>query len=222
MSGRAGRAPWVPLVLLVVAGLGADMPGTSGLIDAASVVPGLEVALAYSTADNFLGRDVYGELNTCFLQVQAATMLKAAATALALTRPDLHLYAYDCARPVSVQEQMWAVVKGTPQQGYVADPAVGSVHNLGCAIDLTLADSRGPLDMGTSFDFFGEAAQPRAERKLLLAGTLSGAQIANRLVLREVMVRAGFFPLDHEWWHFDCMPGSEARKRFTPVGATPR
>lgn len=204
-------------LLLLGASLAADAPQ---LVDAATVVPGLQVSLAYSTPDNFLGRDVYGELETCRLQSDAARMLAAAATSLAATRPELRLRALDCARPLAVQEQMWAIVKGTPQQGYVADPttAVGSVHNYGCAIDLTLAGADGrELDMGTPFDFFGEAAQPRKERELLLAGKLTHEQVANRLVLREVMVRAGFHPLDHEWWHFDCLPGPEARKRYPRI-----
>jgi zinc D-Ala-D-Ala dipeptidase len=116
-----------------------------------------------------------------------------------------------------VQKLMWEVVEGTPQQGFVTDPATGSVHNLGCAVDIGLADQDGPIDMGTPFDFSGEAAGPRDERKLLLDGTLSTEQVANRLVLREVMMRAGYTPLDHEWWHFDCLPGAQARKVFRPV-----
>ena len=145
-------------------------------------------------------------------------MLAAADAGLRAAHPELRLHAYDCARPHEVQEQMWAVVKGTDQQGYVADPAAGSIHNFGCAIDLTLADSGGaPLDMGTPFDVFGEAAQPRRERDLLIRGTLTGAQVANRLLLREAMLRAGFLPLDHEWWHFDCAPSAEARRRYTMI-----
>lgn len=71
---------------------------------------------------------------------------------------------------------------------------------------LTLAgpDDR-PLDMGTPFNDFGEAAQPRAQ------------QVANRLVLRGVVVRAGLYPLDHEWWHFDCAPRAEARRRYPRI-----
>jgi zinc D-Ala-D-Ala dipeptidase len=207
--------PLTPLLLPLL--LFGAAPPSSPLIDAATVVPGLQVALAYSTSDNFLGKDVYGDLETCFLQPVAAEQLRQAAVALSASHPALHLYAYDCARPVRVQQQMWEVVKGTPQQGFVADPATGSVHNLGCAVDIGLADQHGPIDMGTTFDFFGEAAGPRHERKLLLSGALSAAQVANRLILREVMVRAGYLPLDHEWWHFDCMAGAEARRQFQPM-----
>jgi D-alanyl-D-alanine dipeptidase len=202
------------------AGAGEPAPQTSTLVDAATVVPGLQVELKYSTTDNFLHRDVYGDLVTCRLQPEAAAMLKVAAERLASAHPGWFLHAYDCARPHSVQLAMWEIVKDTPQRGYVADPTsvVGSIHNYGCAVDLTVADGSGkPLDMGTPFDFFGTAAQPRHERELLLDGTLSHAQVANRLALREAMVGAGFFPLDHEWWHFDCATGTVARQRYTKI-----
>jgi D-alanyl-D-alanine dipeptidase len=205
------------MLLLLALSRAAAPPASTDLVDAATLVPGLQVALAYSTADNFLHRDVYGELETCRLQSDAAKMLATAAQALQTTRPDLHLLALDCARPYHVQQEMWKLVVGTPQQGYVADPASGSIHNFGCAIDLTLANAEGPLDMGTPFDFFGDAAQPRQERALLLSGRLTGTQVANRLVLREAMLRAGFLPLDNEWWHFDCATGSEARKRYARI-----
>lgn len=197
--------------------LAAAPPVRDEVVDAAAVVPELQVELKYSTPDNFLGRDVYGALEVCILQRDAAEMLAAAATALRAAHPDLRLHVYDCARPYRVQLAMWQLVKGTPQQGYVADPTTGgsSVHNHGCAVDLTVATAAGvPLDMGTPFDHFGVEAQPRAERELLLAGKLSHLQIANRLILREAMLRAGFYPLDNEWWHFDCAPAAVARQRY--------
>ena len=202
------------MIAWVAAALAAEPP----LVDAHVVIPMLQVELKYSTSDNFLHEDVYGDFATCQLREDAAAMLSAADMGLRAAHPDLRLHAYDCARPHHVQEQMWVVVKGTPQQGYVADPASGSIHNYGCAIDLSLADAAGaPLDMGTPFDFFGQAAQPRHERELLQSGTLTGAQVANRLILREAMLRAGFLPLENEWWHFDCAPAAEVRRRYSMI-----
>jgi zinc D-Ala-D-Ala dipeptidase len=199
----------------------ADLAEQPGLVDAAQVVPGLGVELKYSTSDNFIGKDVYGDLEKCYLQKEAAAMLKKAADALSAMRPDLTLLAYDCVRPVSVQRIMWDVVRGTPQQNYVANPntKTGSIHNYGCAVDLTLASKKEgkPLDLGTPFDFFGQAAQPRHEFTLLRQGKLSHAQWANRLLLREVMVRAGFIPIASEWWHFNCAPNHVARKKYKKV-----
>jgi D-alanyl-D-alanine dipeptidase len=189
-----------------------------GLVDAATVVTELQVDLRYATADNFLGRPVYGDLRACYLQKDAAAMLARAQELLMRAHPEWRLRVLDCARPVWVQREMWKLVKGTPQQGYVANPDQRSVHNFGCAVDLTVATRDGAaLDMGTAFDFFGELAHPEHELALLEQGRLRPEQVANRLALREVMVRAGFRPLRHEWWHFDCASQKDTRRRYREI-----
>jgi D-alanyl-D-alanine dipeptidase len=161
---------------------------------------------------------VYGDVKICWLQKDAAKMLARAADALRKTHPELRLHAYDCARPLRVQREMWKIVKGTKHQPYVADPDKGSMHNFGCAVDLTLARQAGAaLDMGTPFDFFGPAAHVDGEAAMRDDGTLTADQLANRLILREVMVRAGFRPLANEWWHFDCASHADTRKRYSII-----
>jgi D-alanyl-D-alanine dipeptidase len=197
-----------------------DLSRFPGLVDAAAKIPSLQVDLKYATSDNFLRRNVYGDIRTCYLVDDAATMLARAQGALASSHPELRLRAYDCARPHRVQLEMWTIVRHTKQRPYVADPTskLGSMHNYGCAIDLTLARADGtPLDMGTPFDHFGEAAHPAKEAMLLLAGKLTADQVANRLLLRETMVRAGFLPLDHEWWHFNCASPKVALRKYVRV-----
>lgn len=186
-----------------------------GLVDAATRVPELQVDLRYATPENILGRAVYGDLRTCYLQERAADMLARAQALLVRAHPEWRLRVYDCARPRWVQRAMWKLVAGTPQQAYVANPARGSIHNFGCAVDLTVATRDGtPLDMGTPFDLFGPRARPDREIALLASGALTAEQVANRLVLRQVMLRAGFRMLANEWWHFDCAPQTEARQRY--------
>ena len=196
----------------------ATSAGPEGLVDAQALSPEIQVELKYATADNFLGRDVYqGQIDRCWLQPEAAEMLKRASGFLRARDPTLRLHVYDCARPVSVQRQMWALVEGTAQAPYVANPnrGAGSIHNYGCAVDLTLADAAGaPLEMGTAFDHFGPEAEPVRELDLRVKGRLTAAQLANRLLLREVMARAGFLPLANEWWHFNCATPKETRRRF--------
>jgi D-alanyl-D-alanine dipeptidase len=191
----------------------------AGLVDAAGVVPELVVELKYSTPDNFMKRDVYGALERCFLQPEVADMLKAAAARLRAQRPDLRLLAYDCARPQRVQRIMWDLLRGRPEQRYVADPnKSGSVHSLGCAVDVSLADAEGQaLDMGSAYDHMGRESQPRHEVVLRLEGKLSADALANRLLLRHAMVAAGFYAFNHEWWHFECLPAREAFRRYRPV-----
>ena len=89
---------------------------------------------------------------------------------------------------------MWKV---KPDANYVADPARGSRHNRGAAVDVTLVDNNGQeLEMGTGFDDFS----PRAH---LDAAGLTDAAQKNRKLLRDVMERHGFKPLRTEWWHYD-------------------
>jgi D-alanyl-D-alanine dipeptidase len=101
---------------------------------------------------------------------------------------------WDCYRPSAVQQQMW---NAAPAPGYVADPRLGSNHNRGAAIDLTLVDARGrDLWMPTDFDEFsprahGNAPAPKAAAR-------------NRKILRDAMAAEGFLPLLTEWWHFDA------------------
>lgn len=188
-----------------------------GLVDASRIAPGLQVELKYATKDNFTKINLYGDFKTCYLVREAAEMLRKAQENLSAYNPDLSLKAYDCLRPRRVQRVMWNKVKGTPMQSYVANPytKTASIHNYGCAVDVTLSRKDGrPLDMGTDFDFFGKASQPRHEIKSFKAGKLTGEQYANRLLLREVMVRAGFIPISNEWWHFNCAAPREVRRRY--------
>jgi D-alanyl-D-alanine dipeptidase len=206
------------MLLLQTLSVAQTLAQRADLVDAASVVPGLQVELRYAGADNFMHEAVYGDLAVCYLAKDAAQMLARAAAALAAAHPDLRLHVWDCARPASIQRRMWAIVKGTPAQPYVADPAKGSIHGYGCAVDITVASAAGaPLDMGTPHDFFGRRAEPSAELELLERGELRPEQVANRLILREAMLRAGFHVLANEWWHFDCATQAETRRRFRMI-----
>jgi D-alanyl-D-alanine dipeptidase len=200
--------------------LRARLEARKDMVNVAPLVPGARVEMKYSTRDNFLGADVYGELDQCFLNRDAAKMLARANRALKKVRPKLRLLLYDCVRPVSVQRRMWDLVKDTPKRRYVASPQTepGSMHNYGCAVDLTLADARGrPLDMGTPFDHLGRLAEPRHELEYRKSGKLTAEQLANRLLLRSVMVRAGFYVIPNEWWHFNCAKKEEVVSRYRKV-----
>jgi len=186
-----------------------------GLVNIHSQAPDILVELKYSTLDNFLSADTYGELEDCYLQPKAATMLKTAQAILKKSHPELSLLVYDGARPRSIQRKMWDLVVDTPSEDYVANPDRGSVHNFGSAVDLTIATLEGkPLDMGTAFDYFGKLAQPRHEAQFLKAGKLTQEHIDNRLLLRKVMTQAGFKSISIEWWHFNAVPVKVARAEY--------
>ena len=189
-----------------------------GLVNIQTLSPDILVELKYSGTDNFLGKDTYGDLERCYLQPKAAAMLSTAQALLKKSHPELTLLVYDGTRPRSVQRKMWALVAGTPSQGYVANPDRGSIHNFGSAVDLTIAtvDSI-PLDMGTPFDFFGKLAQPRYEEQFLKEGKLTKTQVENRRLLRQVMTEAGFKPISNEWWHFNAVSAKVARSTYQIV-----
>jgi zinc D-Ala-D-Ala dipeptidase len=191
---------------------------SQGLMDVQSVDPSILVSLKYSTTDNFVGKDVYGCLSNCFLQKAVAEKLKNASQILQKNKPNLRLLVYDGARPLAVQKILWESLpqyKPLVRKTFVADPAIGSIHNYGSAVDLTLADSAGqPLDMGTKYDFFGELAYPKFEKKYLAEGKLTEQQIENRKLLRNTMKLAGFTPIEYEWWHFNAVSRAKAKQLY--------
>jgi zinc D-Ala-D-Ala dipeptidase len=191
-----------------------------GLVNIQELDSTLAVELKYSTTDNFVHRDVYGDLTRAYMQPEIARKLVRANSILQQGFPGYRLLVYDAARPNSVQYILWEALdslkipeRQKPQ--YVADPRIGSIHNFGCAVDLTIADDKGaPLDMGTPYDFFGPRAYPRMEQQMLREGKLTQAQLANRRILREAMTQAGFSVNPTEWWHFDGMSRRAAKARY--------
>ncbi|OQS41621.1 M15 family metallopeptidase [Chromobacterium haemolyticum] len=168
-------------------------------------IDGVRLDLRYACANNFVGRNLYGGAAPALLHRRAAERLAMAARELRRQRPGFHLRVFDALRPGRVQRVLWDIVKDTPQRIYVADPARGSIHSFGMAVDLSVEDDGGrELNMGTGFDDFTELAQPQRESELRRTGRLSEAQLANRLLLRHCMSQAGFSGIATEWWHFEA------------------
>jgi D-alanyl-D-alanine dipeptidase len=192
-----------------------------GLLEVKKEIPEVLVDLKYHSTDNFMKKNVYGCLNTAFLQKEVIDKLKKAIVLLQKSHPGYHFLIYDAARPLSIQWVLWNTLSDLPpkeRQKYVADPKEHSIHNYGSAIDITLVDANGkPLDMGTKYDFFGELAYPNKEKQFLANGRLSQKAYQNRLLLRNVMKNAGFIPIDFEWWHFNAFSRKEAKRRFKVV-----
>lgn len=176
-----------------------DSNAASGTLPLVMVAhPAITLDLAYAGVGNFAGRAFYAEARA-LLRPEAAAALYLAADMVA--RLGLRLVLLDAYRPVAVQRMFWDI---RPDPMYVADPAIGSDHSRGTAVDLTLADAAGALDMGTAFDAAVEQSHHgRAD--------IAAAAIGNRLILRGVMEAAGFLANPHEWWHY-ALPG---RPEFT-------
>ena len=189
-----------------------------GLVDIQKLDPTIGVDLKYSTTDNFIKEDVYSDLERAYLQPMTAQKLVKANQALQKINPNYRLLVYDAARPRSVTVIFWNKMSYLPynrREDFVADPKKGSIHNFGCAVDLTIADQNNqPLDMGTIFDFCGELAEPRREAKMLKEGKLNKQHLTNRHLLRKVMTEAGFTGIETEWWHYNAMPREQAKAKY--------
>lgn len=188
-----------------------------------SSLPYITLDLRYAGPRNICGCDLYRGEREAWLRLEAHRALAAAAQALAQLRPGWGFRVFDAARPLSVQRRLFAQVAGTPQQAYVADPAHGSPHNYGLALDLALQDAgREELDHGTPFDSFEPLAQPQLEEAFLQQGRLSREQVERRRLLRRAMQTGGFRPHPLEWWHFDLpINMEEVRARFQLIPGDP-
>lgn len=183
-----------------------------------SAIAGIAVDLRYAGPRNFVGRDLYGSLDCAWLHQVAADGLAAAVACLAQQAPGHRLLVLDALRPHRVQVQLWQYLDGSGLRQYVADPALGSIHSFGMALDVTLlgADGR-ELDMGSGFDEMSELSHPRLEAAHLASGVLTPAQVQHRELLRGVLAAGGFKGIDNEWWHFDMLDRQHVRQHFTRV-----
>ena len=184
-----------------------------GYVDVQDEDPTIKVSLMYSRPDNFTGKILYKDLKEAFLHPQAAKALAKAQKELKRFRPDLSLIVFDAARPMSIQQQMWDVVKGTSKNIYVSNPANGGgLHNYGFAVDVSICDEKGDtIPMGTLIDHMGKEAHPEYETSMLAKGKISKEAVNNRKLLRRVMSAGGFRVLKTEWWHFNLKTRAQVK-----------
>ena len=161
--------------------------------------PDFVYELKYATPDNFLKQAVY-DCGECYLRKSTAEALVKANEAFKQLGYRIKLF--DCYRPLSVQKKMWKILPGTH---YVANPAKGSKHNRGAAVDLTLVDAQGKeLNMGTPFDFFGKEAHHTYTQ-------YSKEVLENRKLLKETLDKFNFKSIYSEWWHYEYRPEMQSK-----------
>lgn len=154
----------------------------------------IKLDIRYAASNNFVGKPVYPEARA-FLQRPAAEALLRVHKLL--KKQGLGLVIFDGYRPWTITKLFWEVVS-LDQRKFVADPATGSKHNRGCAIDLSIYDLKtgALLDMPSGYDEFTERASPDYKGATEL-------QTKNREMLRSLMEAEGFTVNPNEWWHFD-------------------
>jgi D-alanyl-D-alanine dipeptidase len=164
------------------------------LVDLARIDPAIRFDIAYAGRNNFMGLKLY-ERSAAYLQRPAAEAL--GRVQKALEAKGYGLLVHDAYRPWFVTWMFW---EATPPEShmFVADPAKGSRHNRGCAVDLTLYDLKTgqPVEMPSRYDEM--SGRSYAD---FIGGT--SAQRAHRQTLRDAMVAEGFEVYPEEWWHFD-------------------
>lgn len=153
--------------------------------------------MRYATKNNFLKEQVYN-CDECYLRYKTAKSLINANNDF--IKKGFRIKLYDCYRPLDIQKKMWKIVS---DPNYVADPAKGSIHNRGGAVDISLVDSnRKDVDMGTDFDFFGKEA---AHQYTGFSDSINN----NRLLIKSIMIQNNFKIFDSEWWHYNLVDSNK-------------
>jgi len=164
------------------------------LVELTKLDKSIKLDIRYATADNFVGRPVYTEARA-FLQRPAAEGV--VRVNQKLKERELGIVIFDGYRPWSITKLFWDVVPEDKRK-FVADPAKGSKHNRGCAVDMSIYDLKTgkEVPMPSGFDEFTDRASPDYQ-----GGT--DLERANRDKLRRMMEAEGFTVNANEWWHFD-------------------
>jgi D-alanyl-D-alanine dipeptidase len=162
----------------------------------------IRLDIRYATANNFVGQPVYSQPRAFLQRPAALALLKAHRM---LLEKGYGLLVFDGYRPWSVTKKFWEVTPA-PLRKFVANPAKGSRHNRGCAVDLTLYDRRTgrPVPMPSAYDDFTDQASPWYE-----GGTEAERKMRDLLIC--VMEGEGFTVESSEWWHFDYKDWREYR-----------
>ena len=177
------------------------------LVAITRIDPTIRLDIRYAGPDNFMGFPLY-ERPAAYLQRPAAEAL--GRVQQALKAQGFGLLVHDAYRPWFVTKMFW---DATPPQSrmFVADPAKGSRHNRGCAVDLTLYD----LATGEPVEMPGRYDEMSPRSYAAYAGGTSRQRWARDL-LRAAMEREGFQVLAEEWWHFDYRDWADY-----PIGDVP-
>lgn len=181
----------------------------SDFAEISSVIDDAAYDIRYYSSNNFTGAKIDG------YKAPRAYLTKEALAALAIAAEDLRSQGYrlliwDSYRPQKAVDNFVRWINNPNDEGdktfypqlqksnllagmYIMEK---SGHTRGSTVDLTIIKKDGGfVDMGGTFDLFSEISHPDYQ-------DLTDEQKRNRQILRDAMVKAGFNPLDSEWWHF--------------------
>ena len=163
------------------------------LIELEKAVPDLIIELKYASEDNFMGEAIYPTESVALLRTSTAEKLRKAQEMF--VKQGFRIKVYDAFRPLRSQQVLY---NAAPDKSFVANPngSKGSNHSRGCAVDMTLVDSRGKeVVMPSAFDdFTGKGSR---EQKM------SEEAQRNLRMTESIMSQCGFRGIAHEWWHYE-------------------
>ena len=192
--------PVRPVAELLPTALAATPPSETGdfrspeLVELTVLDPTIKLDIRYATTANFLGTPLYSQARA-FMQRPAAEALVRVQQSLAAE--GYSLLVHDAYRPWYVTKIFWDAMPPDLHK-FVADPAEGSRHNRGCAVDLTLYDLR--TGRAVSMPSLYDEATERAYANYT-GGTAEQRRLRDHL--RRHMEAEGFSVYEFEWWHFD-------------------
>lgn len=166
----------------------------SQLVEIIKIIPSIQLDLRYSTTDNITKRVLYPNAKAYIIPDAAASLNNIQQL---LVGYGLGLVIWDAYRPLSVSRELWLATPKS-QKKFVANPDTGSMHNRGCAIDVTLIDtvSEKQIEMPSGFDDFSERAAPTFI-------DTDSKRTFYRNLLKSLMEANGFNVNKYEWWHYD-------------------
>lgn len=190
-----------------------------GLTDILALDASIKTDIRYATVNNFTGKVLYNEDLGVFCVPELAEAVVNANRMLKKYNNDLSIIIFDAARPLSIQKEMFDLVRGTNQEPYIANPYgkySGGFHNYGLAVDLSICNSKLELlDMGTGYDAFNELAHTGKEQELLANGKITLEAFNNRELLYSITRQNGLYPHPNEWWHFQLSYEEEVKDRYS-------
>lgn len=211
MHRRQAGTALVLLVWILVSAPGWAFALPPGFVYVTDVVETAQLDIRYYGENNFVGAPIDGyEAPVAILTQEAAAALKLAADIL--ERQGYYIKIFDAYRPQRAVDHFVRWAEDLDDQkmkdvfypevdkarlfelGYIAEK---SGHTRGSTVDLTLVyiDTGEEVDMGSTFDFFGEVSHHATN-------LITPEQAANRRILRDAMMAAGFVPYPEEWWHY--------------------
>ena len=186
------------------------------LVEVVTLDSTIHLDIRYATSNNFLSTPLYSQARALLQRPTAEAVVR---IHRALRPLGYGLLIHDAYRPWYITKVFWDATPPS-QHDFVADPANGSRHNRGCAVDLTLylLKTGKPVTMPSLYDEFSPRAYPD-----YVGGTAEQHRL--RQLLRSAMEAEGFTVYSHEWWHYDYKDWREygiGNTRFedleTPVG----